>query len=477
MDKKKFISEYARWIEQGTAALFVGAGLSRSAGYPDWYQLLQDIAEELKIDLDQEHDLAGVAQWYINKNGKQKTRIAQVIKDSLPEKEEVPAPHRIMARLPIKHIWTTNYDKLIERAWTLQRRALDVKAIRSDLSVNNAWSDTTLYKMHGTVDHPAELVIATDDYELYRQSRAGFLQMLNGHLIGLHFLFLGFSFTDPNISRLFALIRESMGDNQTQHYAIVRKPKKGKGAKAAAQFAYAQSRHLHWVDDMQRYGINCVEVDEYDEIEEILRDLENTVAKRSVFVSGSYPDNVMNNERSYIEEVASKIGHILGEKKLRLVSGFGLTVGSAVMSGLLSQLYTQGIPSLEQSLFLRPFPQIIPSGFDKESFQKRYREDMIQHAGICIFIGGYKKVADKFDVAPGVIAEFEIAKSLGKKIIPVASTGGAAAEIWENLESLGGAKAAGISPKLFKKLGEKNLALDEIEKVLKEAIDSIVNEK
>ena len=66
MEKERFIAEFAGWLQQGTAALFVGAGLSRIAGYPDWRTLLKDIADELQIDLDQEHDLAGVAQRYIN---------------------------------------------------------------------------------------------------------------------------------------------------------------------------------------------------------------------------------------------------------------------------------------------------------------------------------------------------------------------------------------------------------------------------
>ena len=137
MKREQFVKEYAQWLEQGTGAVFVGAGLSRQAGYPDWHGLLKEIANELQIDLDQEHDLAGVAQWYVNKSGKQKTRIAQVIKDSFPDRSDVPQPQRILARLPVRNVWTTNYDRLIERAWTLQQRSLDVKSVASDLSVSS----------------------------------------------------------------------------------------------------------------------------------------------------------------------------------------------------------------------------------------------------------------------------------------------------------------------------------------------------
>lgn len=473
MKREQFIREYTQWLEQGTAALFVGAGLSRQAGYPDWHGLLKEIADDLQIDLSQEHDLAGVAQWYINKAGKQRARIAQIIKGSFPDRSDVPHAHRVLARLPIRNIWTTNYDRLLERAWELQRRGLDVKSITSDLSVSAPLADTTLYKMHGSIDHPAEVVIATDDYEMYRKKRAGFLQVLNGHLIALHCLFVGFSFSDPNIGHLLALIRESMEDHGTQHYAIVRKPQKHDGADANKLLAYAKARHSHWVADLQRYGINCGEVDEFAEIDEILEELEASISRRSVFVSGSYPESIRDDRRACIEDTAASVGAILGEKKLRLVSGFGSTVGAAVIGGILGKLYADGVPALDRSLFLRPFPQVAPPGFEAAAFHRRYREDMIRQAGICVFIGGLKLLEDgSLVIAKGVLEEFDIAAALGKVIVPVASTGGAAAEIWNRLSAAGGAKAAKLPDAIFGQLGNANASAEEASAAVAAAIDS-----
>lgn len=472
MKRQQFIKEYAQWLEQGTGVVFVGAGLSRPVGYPDWHALLKEIAAELQIDLDQEHDLAGVAQWYINKSGRQRTRIAQTIKESFPDKSEVPQAQRILARLPFRNIWTTNYDKLLERAWALQRRSLDVKSITSDLSVSSPWADTTLYKMHGSVDHPAEVVIATDDYELYRKTRAGFLQVLNGHLIAQHCLFLGFSFSDPNIGHLLAIIRESMGEHAAQHYAIIRKPQKGDGKDADKHWAYAVARHNHWVDDLQRYGINCVEIDDYAEIDSILSELEAAVARRSVFVAGSYPDDLRDEGRIRVELIATRVGQLLGERKLRLVSGFGLTVGSAVIAGVLSRLYAEGVPSLDRSLYLRPFPQIPPEGFDAAAFHRRYREDMMQQAGVCIFVGGVRQGAGGTEIARGVIDEYEIAKGLGKVIVPVAATGGAATEIWKRLDADGGGKTARLPDAVFARLGDVNASIEDACSAILSAIDS-----
>jgi hypothetical protein len=474
MKREQFIREFSQWLEHGTAALFVGAGLSRQAGYPDWYALLHEIAQELQIDLSQEHDLAGVAQWYINKAGRQRTRIGQVIKSNFPEKSEVPLAHRILARLPIRNVWTTNYDRLIERAWELQRRGLDVKSVTSDLSVSAPDADTTLYKMHGSIDHPAEVVIATDDYEMYRRKRAGFLQVLNGHLIALHCLFVGFSFSDPNIGHLLALIRESMEDHGTQHYAIVRRPKKGEGADADKLWAYAKSRHNHWIEDLQRYGINCVEVDEFAEIDSILEELEASISRRSVFVAGSYPDALRDDARAYVDDLATRVGAMLGQRKLRLVSGFGLTVGGAVIAGILGKLYAEGVPALDRSLFLRPFPQTVPAGFEASAFHHRYREDMIRQAGICIFLGGLRQEQDgSLVTATGVLDEFEIAAALGKVIVPVASTGGAAAQIWANLSKNGGGKPARLPEDIFARLGDVEASVEQASAAVLAAVDSV----
>jgi hypothetical protein len=98
------------------------------------------------------------------------------------------------------------------------------------------------------VDHPAEVVIAKDDYELFRRARPGFLQALAGQLVTKQMLFLGFSFTDPNLAHLFASIREAFKDDGPEHYAIVRRPKKETSAGAKKRFKTDSIRHALWVE-------------------------------------------------------------------------------------------------------------------------------------------------------------------------------------------------------------------------------------
>lgn len=472
LEASEFVEEWANSLDGGAAAVFIGAGLSRRAGYPDWRTLLADIAKELGLDIEAEHDLAAVAQYSLNKTARKRNKLTRLIVDRFPPKADAPDPFRILARLPVRHIWTTNYDKLVETAWDQERKLLDVKSRNNDLGFDRSWAHATLYKMHGTVDHPSEVVIAKDDYELYRRERPGFLQVLTGQLVTKQILFLGFSFTDPNLAHLFASIREAFQDDGPGHYAIVRRPKRGAGTGAKRRFETENIRHALWVEDLQRYGIQCVEIDEYKQVDDILRAVEQRLAGRSVFVSGSYPETTSNDDRYYIEEMARQVGREIAKREKRLVSGFGLVVGSAAIAGALEVILAEPAPNLERGLLLRPFPQSTPKGLQKAVFHQRYREAMVQQAGVCIFIGGLKDTGKTSPaIADGVLEEFREAQQAGRIIVPIGSTGGAARAIWEQQAKNKRWTPPGLSRKEFEQLNEDGLeparAVKLIEKILK----------
>lgn len=64
-----FVDKYVKEIKDNNAAMFIGAGFSKSAGYVDWKNLLRSIAEDLELDVDKEYDLVSLAQYCYNKNG------------------------------------------------------------------------------------------------------------------------------------------------------------------------------------------------------------------------------------------------------------------------------------------------------------------------------------------------------------------------------------------------------------------------
>ena len=70
---KQFLREYVKAIRDGNAAVFAGAGLSRPSGFVDWKELLRPLADDIDLNIDEEHDLAAVAQYVRNKAGNRAT--------------------------------------------------------------------------------------------------------------------------------------------------------------------------------------------------------------------------------------------------------------------------------------------------------------------------------------------------------------------------------------------------------------------
>ena len=109
-----FIREYTRELHNKNAAVFAGAGLSVASGYVDWAGLLAEIIQDLGLDPAKHHDLVTVAQYHCNQVGGNKAKLTQTILNHFAPAKAPTANH--LLRLPIFTYWTTNYDKLIEKA-------------------------------------------------------------------------------------------------------------------------------------------------------------------------------------------------------------------------------------------------------------------------------------------------------------------------------------------------------------------------
>jgi hypothetical protein len=111
---------------------------------------------------------------------------------------------------------------------------------------------------------------------------------------------------------------------------------------------------------------------------------------------------------------------------------------STIINGALEEIMKSKYKHVDEHLCLRPFPQIGLGSLPFDEMKRKYREDMIQQAGIVVFIFGNrqdKQDKSKIILADGMIEEFEIAKEQGKIIIPVGSTGGASAKIYDEVKS------------------------------------------
>ena len=94
-------------------------------------------------------------------------------------------------------------------------------------------------------------------------------------------------------------------------------------------------------------------------------------------------------------------------------------MGGQVITGALEELYQHQSKRLHDQLILRPFPQ----GPDGQKQWEYYRQEMIAHAGVAVFVFGNKLEAGQVVPANGVRREFEIARDRGLLLIPIGATG------------------------------------------------------
>ncbi|TQI77235.1 SIR2-like protein [Bosea sp. AK1] len=448
--RKRFLKEFPDALHEGVGAVFVGAGASIAAGYPSWAELLADIGDELGVKSRDTHDLAALAQWHIGATGNA-TRVRNIIRQEIGKDHPVPQAIEILARLPVRHIWTTNYDRLIERAFAAIGRPIDTVSGAKNLSLKSTPGAARLYKMHGSVDRPDEIVISTDDYELYRQKHGAFLPLLQAHLSSMSMLFVGLSLTDPNIRHVLAMIRESFTDQPPEHFAIIKPPER-KDFKADAEFEARLAQHRHWAKDLSRYGLVGVEIDDYAEVPELLREIESRVADRRVWVSGSWPLDGMDARGSVIYQLAEAIGRLIGTSHRDLVSGSGLVVGSAAIAGFVDALRDGGGWDIDRRLIVRAFPQPLGGAKPDKAQWTRLRSELARQAGVVIFLGGARTDGGKILIADGVLEEFRLATDAGSFLLPIAGFGGAAEQISAELR---GSALPSAGPKMQRPTDEE----------------------
>lgn len=420
--KARFLKEYPVAVSDDAGAIFIGAGVSVGAGYPSWKDLLQEIGDELGVRSSDVMDLAALAQWNIRKAAG-RSQIHKVIREQIAPLKVVPEPLEIIARLPVRNIWTTNYDTLIERAFAAIGRPLDEVTKAADLSTRTRPGAARLYKMHGTVGQLSDLVISTDDYELYRQTRGAFLPLLQSHLTSFSMLFIGLSLTDPNVRHVLSLIRETFSTSPPEHFAIVRPPHRGE-YKTKAEFESRLTQHKLWSEDLLRYGLQVVEIDNYVEVPDLLKQVERRVVSRRVWISGSWPEG--DGESAKVSAFSRAVGVSLGEAGYTLVSGFGLTVAPAALSGFLDALQRSGSWDLERRLIVRPFSQPVVGRAPNAHLWAALREDMARATGAVVFVGGAKLDGVSVVESEGVAAERAAADKVGAFLLPIGASGGTA---------------------------------------------------
>ncbi|WP_445147300.1 SIR2 family protein [Dyella sp. Tek66A03] len=413
-----FIKDFVNDLREDCAAVFAGAGMSKAVGYVDWPELLRDIADELQLKVELEHDLISLAQFHVNSK-KNAAKLTKKIIQEFSDQAELSPTHRVLARLPIKTYWTTNYDALIETALAKAYKVADVKFNIGQLHNTRPKRDAVVYKMHGDVTMAQDAVLYKEQYEQYHRTHEAFITALSGDLVSKTFLFIGFSFTDPNLDYVLSRLHAK---NHRNHYCFMR-IEHGAAGDDADTIAYKRRKQALRVEDLKRFGIQTLMIDDYEDIPRILEAVEIRYRKKTVFISGS-AEVFEPWSKDDAQQLIHKLSAALVKRNYQVITGFGWGVGSAVINGALEAIYEEPGKHSEDQLIMRPFPQVATNDRPLDELWNEYRHRMIALAGIAIFVFGNKRDRDgQIVAAEGVRKEFQIALEHQVVPLPVGATG------------------------------------------------------
>lgn len=210
-------------FKNGDVILFVGAGISMNSGLPGWGELFRPLSESVDYlpvgaNLTTEY-LLTVAQYYENKNGRH--ALVRYLMESLDTTAKFPSEiHSIVSELPVKTIFTTNYDDLLEKTYREkgQKTILIVEnfefAFSSEKSIK-------IVKLCGDINRPNSLVVTKRDFNVFPVSHSNVLEKLRNLLETKTVLFLGYSLKDPFVNQIWDVINFDFGKYQRFGYCVL----------------------------------------------------------------------------------------------------------------------------------------------------------------------------------------------------------------------------------------------------------------
>lgn len=194
---------------QQDLVLFLGAGVSRGAGLPDWQGLLRELMEQ--ADMTPAEVKAATALSVLDQARLVRRRLARrggELGPALVSRfavEHYGLVHGLLASLSVREAVTTNYDPLFETASRACGHEVAVLPYHP-VSGCSRW----LLKLHGCVHHPEDIVLTREDYLRYSNNRAALAGIVQTLLLTKHMLFVGFSLQDENFLRIVDDVRRAL---------------------------------------------------------------------------------------------------------------------------------------------------------------------------------------------------------------------------------------------------------------------------
>ena len=215
MDKYKNVIDLVR---REDVTLFVGSGCSLRSGAPSGHDLAKQLWNELTLEYREginENSLQDVSEALVIQDGNRE-RLNKILTDTFSNLQPS-SFHKNLLKIPHIHTFiTTNYDSLIESAYTLdyfQTMANDKELAAADPR------KVQLLKIHGDLKHLDNIIITKSDYRRFHEDKLVWSR-ITAEFTSKNIVFVGYSVEDDNILNLIDKIIDNQLVCVNQMYII-----------------------------------------------------------------------------------------------------------------------------------------------------------------------------------------------------------------------------------------------------------------
>ncbi|EJE8154278.1 SIR2 family protein [Vibrio alginolyticus] len=332
--RSRIVDDVKDAYKSGQFSLFLGAGVSSSAGLPDWDTLLNSLfVSMLTSEMNENEDKnkkrdtseissivkrlrevdgpsALMSARYIRKGmstsgSAEQTRFVNTVTEQLyllrdkrrsldsPLIKSIAAmcmPSRTGAR--VKSVVTYNFDDLVERE--LSKREITYKSIFEEIDLPSP-EELPLYHVHGYLPQDRSQYTNLDKSTLVF-SEEGYHKIYNdfyhwSNLVQLNSLkesicvMIGLSMTDPNLRRLLEIASRSI--EKPKHYAFLKRisieefatdnSKKLVNAPLVTIKTFLDRHHSLNEEVLKELGVNIIWYEDYDDIPKIINEITKSI--------------------------------------------------------------------------------------------------------------------------------------------------------------------------------------------------------
>ena len=201
----------AEELEKGKLVVFVGAGVSKNSGLPEWEELIKDYADYRGIKEFTSKQFLTIPEEVFERYGSLK--YYEIAEKRFLGKYVPNSIHRILKKMKLTYIITTNYDTLIED----EIKNLQIVSKDEDLPYTN--SNRMLIKMHGDFENK-NIVLKKSNYDNYEKNFQLISTLVKGLFTTNTVLFIGYSYSDTNVQQIMNWIKEILKEKTRKAFLV-----------------------------------------------------------------------------------------------------------------------------------------------------------------------------------------------------------------------------------------------------------------